>query len=160
MKLSEPERSSILGGLVAIGQSGAKAEALASADLLRATLPIRPHLRALEPDILLIVGGRGAGKSHLFRVVNSPDGPEALGLSSRSSGSNSWLRGFSTAPTEAAPYQLPGETVLERFAAGRSRADLVDFWRGLLVGALLSRGDPVSEFLRTQLTPAGDRGAA
>ena len=151
MKLSEPERSSVLSGLVAIGQSGAKAEAVASADLLRATLPIRPHLHALEPDILLIVGGRGAGKSHLFRVINSPNGPEALGLSIRPSGSNVWLRGFSAAPTGAAPYQLPGETVLERFAAGRSRADLVDFWRGLLVGALLSREDPVSELLRTQL---------
>lgn len=151
MKLSEPERNSILGGLVAVGQSGAKAEALASADLLRATLPIGPHLRALEPDILLIVGGRGAGKSHLFRVVNSPNGPEALGLSSRSSGNNIWLRGFSTGPTDAAPYQLPGETVLERFTAGRRRADLVDFWRGLLVGVLLNRGDSVSELLRTHL---------
>ncbi len=151
MKPAQSERSLILAGLIAIGQSGAKAEALAADDLLRATLPIRSHLRALEPDILLIVGGRGAGKSHLFRVVNSPNGPEALGLSSGASRRDIWIRGFSTAPTQAAPYQLPGETVLERFAAGHSRADLVDFWRGLLVGVLLNHEDSVSESLRTRL---------
>jgi len=151
MKLSRSERSSILAGLVAIGQLGAKAEALDADDLLRATLPIRSHLRALEPDILLIVGGRGAGKSHLFRVVNAPNGPEALGLSGEAPRRDIWIRGFSAAPTHAAPYQLPSETVLERFAAGRSRADLVDFWRGLLAGALLNCTDSVSALLRTRL---------
>jgi hypothetical protein len=75
MKMVDQDHAQILRGLAGIGQLGAKAEALAPEELLRLTLPIRAHSHALEPDILLILGGRGAGKSHLFRVINLPDGP-------------------------------------------------------------------------------------
>jgi hypothetical protein len=150
MTMLESQRVQILNGLAAIGELGAKAEALEPAELLRLTLPIRAHLHALEPDILLIVGGRGAGKSHLFRVINLPDGPAALEYEGRSSGAI-WLRGFSTSPTPALPVSFPGETVLQRFAQDRPRTDLVDFWRGLLVGTIIRQGGKESALLRSAL---------
>jgi len=141
----------VLTGLAAIGRLGAKAEALSAEALLRSTLPIRTQLNALEPDILLIVGGRGAGKSHLFRVINLPDGPSAIGYKNRAT-KTTWLRGFSTSPTPGLPRPFPEETVLQRFAQGRTRTDLVDFWRGLLVGAILNSAGEESELLRHNLS--------
>ncbi len=134
------ERQRILYGLTAIGELGAKAESIKPDLLLRRTLPIRAHVRALEPDVLLVIGGRGAGKSHLFRVINLPDGPRALGYHASPSGAI-WLPGFTTRPTISPTPPLPGETVLQRFAEGRSRTDLMDFWRGLLLGVVLGSGD-------------------
>lgn len=146
----DQDHGQILKGLAGIGQLGAKAEALAPEELLRLTLPIRAHFHALEPDILLILGGRGAGKSHLFRVINLPDGPAALGYKGRSSGAI-WLRGFSTGPTPALPVPFPGETVLQRFAQDKSSTDLIDFWRGLLIGAILALDVEESKLLRNSL---------
>ena len=71
-------REKILEGLAGIGFLGSRAEALSADALLQSTLPIQNHLHFLEPDILLILGGRGAGKSHLFRLINSPEGQEIL----------------------------------------------------------------------------------
>ncbi len=150
MMSSNMRTDQVLKGLVSIGQLGAKAESLNPEELLRFTLPIRAHLHALEPDILLILGGRGAGKSHLFRVINLPNGPEALRYGGRSSQAI-WLRGFSTSHVSMPSVTFPGETVLQRFTDGKTRTDLVDFWRGLLVGAILRLGGQEGEFLRGSL---------
>lgn len=137
MEMINQEREPLLRDLVEIAglmsdKPASKAELLADADLLAMTLPIPAHLNALDPDILLIIGGRGAGKSHLFRLINFPGGLQAIGYSGR--GANGiWLVGFSTRPGTV----FPGETVLQRFALGKSRTDLMDLWRGLLVGSIL-----------------------
>lgn len=149
---------SLLQGLCAIGRLGAKAEGVSPSELLTMTLPIPAHGQALEPDILLVLGGRGAGKSHLFRVVNLPEGPRALGSRGAASGAT-WLRGFSVHAAEHATVRFPGDTALERFCDGRTRTDLVDFWRGLLAGVLLGHesrwgtqlGNALPEGLATSL---------
>ncbi len=147
MKSSGPDHINILQGLAAIGRLGAKAEAVSPDDLLRATLPIKAHLHALDPDILLILGGRGAGKSHLFRVINLPRGPEALGYEGKGSDAI-WLRGFAA---DSSGAHFPGETVLGRFAEHKNRTDLVDFWRGLLAGVILALPDQAGRLLRDAL---------
>ncbi len=147
-------RENILKGLAEIGFLGAKAEALSIDDLLRSTLPIQNHLHFLEPDILLILGGRGAGKSHLFRLINSPEGQEILSAGKRRLADAIWIKGFYTRESDATrPLYFPGETVLQRFAEGKAPTDLLDFWRGLLLGAILKQVDEPREHLLHSLLP-------
>ncbi len=148
------QRDALLSGLANIAnlvsdRPMGKAEMVDEAELLPRTLPIQAHLNALEPDILLITGGRGAGKSHLFRLINLPQGPQILGYRGRAANAW-WLPGFTIHKTTSG-LNFPGETTLQRFAAGKSRTDLMDFWRGLLMVSILSQDTPAAEFLRQQL---------
>ncbi len=133
-----PQRDDILEGLVEVGKLGSKAEAINPEKLGRLTLPIPAHLNALEPDVLLILGGRGAGKSHLFRLLNSPESLAALDPDHRRAHLHTaeWVSGFST----ESGTQFPGELPLQQFAEGRSRAELMGFWTGLLAGRLVVQG--------------------
>jgi hypothetical protein len=49
------------------------------------------------------------------------------------------------------PVPFPGETVLQRFAQDKSSTDLIDFWRGLLIGAILALDVEESKLLRNSL---------
>lgn len=147
-------RPSILEGLEMIGLLGGKAEALTPDQLLHSTLPIPNHMNFLEPDILLIVGGRGAGKSHLFRLINMKSGQKVLSAGKHQLENAIWIKGFHTLEPENAPTSLyfPGETVLQRFTKGKEVTDLLDFWRGLLLGSILKQVDPeLCEIFRAQL---------
>ncbi len=132
-------RDTILEGLVEVGKLGSKAEAIAQENLGPLTLPVPAHLNALEPDVLLILGGRGAGKSHLFRLLNSSQSLAALDPGHRRTHLHTalWTAGFST----IGDPPFPNELTLQQFAHGRSRADLMGFWIGLLAGRLVAR-DP------------------
>jgi len=137
------QREEILKGLAGI----AKAEAFDSQELLRSTLIVPHHLNFLEPDILLILGERGAGKSHLFQLVNSPQAQPILKSRRprrRRPRHAIWTTGFYTRSLKnlAPPLYFPCETVLQRFAQGRSQTDLLHFWRGLLIGAILKQVEP------------------
>ena len=129
-------RTDVLAGLVGVGNLGSKAEAIPPADLLRLTLPHPAHINALAPDVILVLGGRGAGKSHLFRLLNTPNGPEALDPERRSPylHTSLWTTGFAV---EALKHRFPSELNFQAFAAGRSRTELMGFWSGLLLGKLL-----------------------
>lgn len=61
-------RPLLLQGLARMGSFGAAD--IESGQTFRQTyLPIAEHLRALEPDVALVLGARGAGKTELFRVA-------------------------------------------------------------------------------------------
>ncbi|MDI1482641.1 hypothetical protein [Polyangium sp. y55x31] len=66
--------------------------------------PITEHLRALEPEVVLIVGDRGAGKSQLVAVARDPDLREAALRRAPSvqfaRGEAAWIKGY---PMEYGP---------------------------------------------------------
>lgn len=146
-------RTELLEGLVGVGKLGSKAEGIPEAELLRVTLPHPAHINALAPDVLLILGGRGAGKSHLFRLLNTENGPEALDPDHKSAHLHTsfWAGGFAA---DAQKHRFPDETTLQQFAVGRNRVDLMAFWSGLLVGKLLleNTGD-FTHHVESQLSP-------
>ncbi|MBM3879665.1 MAG: hypothetical protein FJ387_08075 [Verrucomicrobia bacterium] len=70
-RLSPELRNALLDGLAEMGGAG---QADREPEQMFGTrfLPVPEHLRALAPEVTLIVGERGAGKSELFRLLQQP----------------------------------------------------------------------------------------
>jgi len=68
-ELDDIVRQDILLGLAALSPRGAKAEDESEERLLKGFLPTPPFVRACDPQVILVLGGRGAGKTELFRVL-------------------------------------------------------------------------------------------
>jgi hypothetical protein len=142
----------VLSALVDTGRFGAKAEAIPDEALLHSTLVIPNHIHALAPETLLIIGGRGAGKSHLFRVLNMPEGAKTLLAEGRISYVNQesfWLVGYSAAQRDL----FPDMDVLQELSRKSDRTALIGFWRGMLMGSILAlKQDALTEILRHSLS--------
>lgn len=129
-------RSSLLDDLTSFARSGVD-EVSAGEDFFRAHLPIPEHRRVLDRDTLLVLGGRGTGKTRLFRALTQVTDPRDL-LPGRSGSSqvssDKYVKGFTLDGTA-----FPRPEVLQRASSGPSRGDdqrLQLFWLGLLAGAL------------------------
>jgi hypothetical protein len=142
----------IITALSKTGNLGAKAEDILPEALLLNTLVIPNHFYALAPETLLIIGGRGAGKSHLFRVLNTPEGAKALLAEGRVSYVNQesyWLVGYSAAQRDL----FPDMDVLQEFSRKVDRTALIGFWRGMLMGSILAgKQESLTEILRRSLS--------
>jgi hypothetical protein len=67
-RLQQVDHSELLRDLANMGSSGIAENE--RADTFRQTFfPVAEHSRAFDPDVALVVGSRGAGKSELFRAV-------------------------------------------------------------------------------------------
>ena len=67
-RLQQDDRSALLRDLANMGSSGIAENE--NADTFRQTFyPVAEHSRAFDPDVALVVGSRGSGKSELFRAV-------------------------------------------------------------------------------------------
>ncbi|WP_170229469.1 ATP-binding protein [Polyangium fumosum] len=96
--------------------------------------PIAEHLRALEPDVVLIVGDRGAGKTELVRVAGDADLREAVQRRMPkvrlAKGDTNWLRGY---PMDYGPAKAG----LEKFILSSSRRTTAqEVWFAYLLRAL------------------------
>lgn len=69
MALTNAERLRLLGLLQNLGAGVADARAHDPIAQRRTLYPIPEHLRAIEPEVALVIGDRGAGKSHLKDVL-------------------------------------------------------------------------------------------
>lgn len=135
-RLTEDDRPSLLGDLAELLPTrGAKAEDETVTDLTQ-FLPLPAHVRALEPSVLVVTGGRGAGKTAMFRVLLESKGIEALYRFGRPS---------SLAPVERVRFvagfdktkKFPEAAVVSQALDNASLGKLRAFWTGLLVSSLL-----------------------
>ncbi len=102
-------------------------------------LPLPEHARALDPDVILVVGDRGAGKTELFRAVQFPEGREAIqkvGASKTlpSSAAAEWLVGYA-----GSGPQHPSPLIFRQFSIDKQPPDIQLIWLGLLLKALLQQ---------------------
>jgi len=67
-KLPQDQRDLLLSDLSQMGSSG-RAESERNDTFRHTFFPVAEHVRAFDPDVVLIVGERGSGKSELFRAV-------------------------------------------------------------------------------------------
>lgn len=105
-------------------------------DFLRTHLPIPEHRRVLDRETLLVLGGRGTGKTRLFNVLRKLENPtELLTPSARGDGAEQreqYTPGF------GGPGRLfPREEVLTSLVSAGQLSDPERFWAGMLAGRFL-----------------------
>ncbi|MCW2279218.1 hypothetical protein [Heliophilum fasciatum] len=108
--------------------------------ILQTILPLPDHRRALEPDILLILGGRGSGKTKFFRLLGMAQGRQALikKLGSRALADfnqTHWVN--SLGRTKQKENRFPLQDSVSQFGAKATALDWRAFWVGLLLGSVL-----------------------
>ena len=130
-QLNKNDVPDLLENIVAMG-SGGIAESVRDEVFLRHFYPLPEHARALDPHVLLVIGDRGAGKTNLFRAVQSQAGLSAIvklaaGRPIPSTDDCRWLVGFN----EGADH--PPELVFREFASGKDVGELHLAWLGCLI---------------------------
>ncbi len=116
----------------------------------RSFYPVREHLRALEPEVIFVVGARGVGKSMLVRAIrSSPTNSAALLERAKvdvPAGGVAWLGGHPYA--KLGPTHRAWESFLLQTGGQRDRAQLL--WLAMLVRTLR---DELTEPERAALAP-------
>jgi len=124
------------------GRGAAEHESDDETLFLKNFLPVPDYRWALEPDTLLILGGRGVGKTELFRLLALETGRATLvkNLEIRALPSldkTTWIAAFGRIRKKEKTFPTP-ETV----EAGMQKASTIDwraFWIGLMLGIMLRR---------------------
>lgn len=73
----DDERRRLLDHLVRMGDAG-RAEGATRDQLARGFYPVPEHLRLLDPDVVLVVGPRGAGKSQIAKLLTEAELAEPM----------------------------------------------------------------------------------
>jgi hypothetical protein len=137
---------------IAPGEGIAEHESNDHEIFLKNFLPIADYRRALEPNILLILGGRGVGKTELFRLLAIPSGRQALveSLGVRSLptlSKTTWIAGFCKDKK-----QFPTPESVERQMDKATNIEWRSLWIGLTLGVLLQQKDfKFKDFLIEQI---------
>ncbi len=131
-KLGKADAPQLLTDISTMGSYG-RAESEPEQGFLSRFLPLPEHARALDPDVIVVIGDRGAGKTELFRAIHFPEGLDAIqkvgtGKNLPNPAKSKWLAGYSSSGTS-----FPPELVFRQFSKGRQPADLQIIWLGLLL---------------------------
>ena len=133
-RLEKTDVPMLLSEIAGMGSAGS-AEAEPDDRFLESYLPVPDHARALEPEVFLIIGERGAGKTELFRAIQKPEGREAIRDLASDRGSHlersAWYVGYSSSGV-----QYPAALVFRQFSRDRQPSDLQLIWLGLLMRCL------------------------
>ena len=122
---------------------------------LKNFLPIPDYRLALERNTLLILGGRGVGKTELFRLLAIPSGRESLveSLKIRSLpdlSKTTWIAGFGR--TRKTEKRFPPPESVEKQMDKATDIEWRSFWIGLILGGLLQQEDfKFKDFLIEQI---------
>ena len=125
---------------IAPGRGVAEHESDDETLFLKNFLPVPIYHSVLEIDTLLVLGGRGVGKTELFRLLGNESGRKTLVKSMKIRGlppleKTIWVAGFGRTKKRGKQFPTP-ETV----AAAMKNADSIDwrtFWIGLMLGVIL-----------------------
>jgi hypothetical protein len=109
---------------------------------LKNFLPIADYRHVLEPSTLLVLGGRGVGKTELFRLLAIPSGRESLvaSLGIRSLPAldkTTWISGFGR--TSKVGKRFPTPESIEMEMGNATQIEWRGFWIGLILGGLLQQ---------------------
>jgi len=134
--IGEKNRSRLLEDLSRFA-FGAAAESRVNAsdkELFYEHLPIAEHRRVLDDETLLVLGGRGAGKSQLFNVLRRLTDPTSLLThDKKGEGTTALYRtGYAQSDT-----QFPSADVFQQINNTLEVTQLRHLWLGLLCGVLL-----------------------
>lgn len=111
-------------------------------------LPLVEYKNLFEPDLFLITGGRGTGKTELFRLLEMATGRKALFYYTRSRAFSSlehtdWLSGFGHTSSDS--KRFPASDVIESFMEDAEDFEWKAFWIGLLTGQILRSQQKIAQ---------------
>ena len=104
-------------------------------------LPLPAHRLALRPEVVIVRGGRGAGKSALFKLIGelrTPDQIRAYFDDPRLPEAT-WIEAF------AQSVHHPGEAVLDAFAESQDETALRAFWMSHLLLRIVEEHPGIAE---------------
>lgn len=143
------ERRTLLLALQNIGSAG-RAEGATRESIAPSFYPVAEHLRLLDPDVVLVVGPRGSGKTAIARVLADAALFDAVKLYAPSvrlpDGHSQWLRMY---PAGSKGFEGVGLRTFMQ-AAGDSTETLRELWFAYLVRSL---HDYMDEQGRADLAP-------
>ena len=144
---------------IAPGKGTAEHESDDEEKFLKNFLPIADYRLVLEPNTLLILGGRGVGKTELFRLLAIPQGRESLvaSLGVRSLPTldkTTWIAGFGRTHKGEKRFPTPESVEIEMGKA--NSIEWRSFWIGLILGVLLQQQQDfkIKDFLTKQIETA------
>lgn len=151
----DDERRSLLQTLQNIGGAG-RAEGEAHERIGPGFYPVTEHLRLLDPDVVLVVGPRGSGKTEIARVLTDTDLYEAVSRHAPAvrlpSGSSKWIAAH---PPGAHGFETLG---LRAFigSGGSTTESLRDLWFAYLLRTLEAElGSQQKSGIEPLLSPSG-----
>jgi hypothetical protein len=129
------QRKGLLQTLLSIGSSG-RAEGEGRDRIARGFYPVPEHLRLLDPEVVLVVGPRGSGKTQIARVLADADLYKAVARHAPAvrlpTGSSKWIAAH---PFGAEGFEVVGlRSFIE--ARGTATETLRDLWFAYLVRTL------------------------
>ena len=152
-------KEELLNALARMGAAG-QAETEAEESFQKRYLPVSEHAKAFDPDVVLVVGDRGSGKSELFRAVFSlgllptiANHVSGVRLPPLKPQSTIWRKGY---PVDA---DFPDSSGQRRFAeAGGNLGRLEELWFAYLVRTLAGSLRPEDRAAMSELIdlPGGD----
>jgi hypothetical protein len=139
----EERRRELLAQLKDMGDSG-RAEQASQDQLTKGFYPVPEHLRLLDPDVVLVVGPRGSGKTQISKVLSEPSLVEAVGRfvpNVRVPAAAEWIEAF---PAQRQMFEVSG---LKAFVArnGRDTTKLREVWLAYLLRLLKVHLDAESQ---------------
>lgn len=149
-------RIDLLRALQNIGSQG-RAEGASLEQIRKGYYPVADHLRLLDPEVVLVVGPRGSGKSEIARVLTDAglfDAVKSFAPTIRlPSGTSTWLKIY---PAERHGFDVIGmRTFIE--SVGDGTEALREMWLAYLLRALKEQLDDMA---RAELQPMFDPPAA
>ncbi len=143
------ERRTLLQALRDIGSAG-RAEGAPVERIGPGYYPVAEHLRLLDPDVVLVVGPRGSGKTEIARVLTDAALFDAVKLHAPAvrlpDGDSQWLRVY---PARSKGFEGVGLRTFMQ-VAGDSTETLRELWFAYLVRALYDKLDDQG---RTDVAP-------
>jgi hypothetical protein len=135
------ERRQLLQVLQTIGGAG-RAEGEAPERIGPGYFPVTEHLRLLDPEVVLVVGPRGSGKTEIARVLTDEKLAAAVRRHAPTvrlpEGSSKWLAAY---PNRAATFEVIGLKTYVQKLHGTTES-LRDLWFAYLVRLLVAECEP------------------
>lgn len=136
MRLStQPKPSALRQALIDMSGAG-QGETGSDDNVLKRFLPLPEHARIFEPESFLVIGHRGAGKTELFRALQTLEGITSITsvtkrFDAQRLRNTHWLIGYSSTGAD-----FPAELIFQQFTKGKGPIELQFVWLGYLLRVL------------------------